>query len=87
MNRTRARILRVLLMEGSATCPELSSKLRLSLSSTRRHLNLMTTVGLVEQVPARRFRACPEKVRGELEAISSLYLSGVIPAGTRASTD
>lgn len=74
-------------MEGSATCPELSSKLRLSVSSIRRHLNRMTAVGLIERVPGRRFRACPEKVRGELEAISSLYLSGVVPAGTRVSTD
>lgn len=47
----------------------------------------MTAVGLVEHVPARRFRARPEKVRGELEAISALYLSGVMPAGTRASAD
>ena len=47
----------------------------------------MTAVGLVEHVPTRRFRARPEKVRGELEAISALYLSGVMPAGTQASTD
>lgn len=82
MNRTRTRILRVLFIKGPATCTELSSELRLSLSAIRRHLNLLTAVGLVERIPAGRFRACPEKVRGEAEAVSATYLSGVMPPGT-----
>lgn len=85
MNRTRTRILRVLLLEGPFTCPELSSKLQLSLSTTRRHLNLMASVGLVERVPAKRFRASPEKVRSEVEAISLVYLGGGMPPGSYAS--
>ncbi|WP_396134055.1 winged helix-turn-helix domain-containing protein [Arthrobacter sp. BE255] len=87
MNRTRTRILRVLLLEGPATCPELSSKLLLSLSATRRHLNLMASVGLIECVPARRFRASPEKVRGEAEAISAAYLGGVMPPVCPVTTE
>lgn len=79
MNRTRTRILRILLLEGPSTCPELSSKLRLSLSTTRRHLKVMTSVGLIERVPARRFRARPEKVRSEVEAISLVYLGAGMP--------
>lgn len=87
MNRTRTRILRVLLLEGPATCPELSSKLRLSLSTTRRHLNMMTIVGLIEPVPARRFRASPEKVRSEAEAIRIVYIGGGMPPGSQVSTE
>ncbi|MEW9870667.1 winged helix-turn-helix domain-containing protein [Arthrobacter sp. HS15c] len=79
LNRTRTRILRVLLLEGPSTCHELSLKLRLSLSTTRRHLNVLTSVGLIDRVPAGRFRASPEKVRSEVEAIGIVYLGGGMP--------
>ncbi|WP_426225736.1 helix-turn-helix domain-containing protein [Pseudarthrobacter sp. DSP2-3-2b1] len=82
MNRTRTRILRVLLMDGPATCPALSSELRVSLSTVRRHLNLMTSVGLVERTHDRQFRARPEKVRREAEAMSAGLLNGTTPPGS-----
>lgn len=82
MNRTRTRILRVLLMDGPATCPALSSELGLSLSTVRRHLKLMTSVGFVERIPARQFRACREKVRREAEEMSAGLLNGTTPPGS-----
>ncbi len=82
MHRKRSQILRFLLRNGPSTCGEIGSELDTSPAVVRRHLALLHSAGLVEPLPAKRFEACPEQVRGQLEALAACFAGEVITAGS-----
>ena len=87
MHRKRSQILRFLLRNGPSTCGEIGSELDASPPVVRRHLALLHSAGLVEPLPAKRFEACPEQVRGQLEALAACFAGEVITAGSSGPMD
>ncbi|MFH5879465.1 ArsR family transcriptional regulator [Arthrobacter sp. NA-172] len=86
MNRTRSRIVRLLVRSGPATCAEICAELQVSSSVVRRHLYLMRDEGLVQN-QSHRFSARPRQIRERLLEAALTFEVQVMPKEPSAAMD
>ncbi|MFI2563551.1 helix-turn-helix domain-containing protein [Paenarthrobacter sp. NPDC018779] len=73
MNRTRTQILRILIRSGPASRTVLASELQTSKNNIRRHLKLLESAGLVNDLDGERFSAQPSVIESQLIELAEQY--------------
>ncbi|WP_434326526.1 winged helix-turn-helix domain-containing protein [Paenarthrobacter nicotinovorans] len=73
MNRTRTQILRFLIRSGPTTCTVLASELRTSMATIRRHLLMLQSAGLVQDLEGDSFSARAALVESQLMDLAAQF--------------
>ncbi|MFF2840516.1 helix-turn-helix domain-containing protein [Paenarthrobacter sp. NPDC057981] len=73
MNRTRTQILRFLIRSGPTTRTVLASELRKSRATVRRHLLLLESAGLVQDLDGESFAARSSVIESQLNDLAVQY--------------
>ncbi|MFF1830681.1 helix-turn-helix domain-containing protein [Paenarthrobacter sp. NPDC058040] len=73
MNRTRTQILRFLIRSGPTTPTVLASELRTSRTTIRRHLLILESAGLVQDLDGRSFSARLSVIESQLVELAGQY--------------
>ncbi|WP_421093848.1 helix-turn-helix domain-containing protein [Pseudarthrobacter sp. CC4] len=86
MNRTRSRLIRILITCGPATSNELSAALDIAVTSVRRHLTLLSEAGMII-AGSGTYKAQPDEIARQLGDLAAAFQSPGSDFRNRATDD
>ncbi|WP_442855303.1 helix-turn-helix domain-containing protein [Arthrobacter sp. B6] len=86
MNRTRSRLIRILITCGPATSNQLAAALNIAVTCVRRHLTLLSEAGMI--IPrSGTYMAQPDEIERQLADLAAAFQSAGSDVRNRATDD